>query len=175
MDNKVRELAERLLSKGYDDLPAREQRVLIRIAERRAISKDVGESLRQGLSFGDRLADRVASFGGSWSFIMLFGAVILVWVVLNGWLLSRPADPYPFIFLNLVLSMVAAIQAPVIMMSQNRQAANDRIAAAHDYEVNLKAELEILSLHEKIDDIRARQLEDMCLRIEAKIDRLGQG
>lgn len=174
MDDKVRELAERLLSKGFDDLPKREQRVLLRIAERRAISKDVGESLRQGLSFGERLADRVASFGGSWSFIMLFSAVILVWVALNGWLLSRPADPYPFIFLNLLLSMVAAIQAPVIMMSQNRQAANDRIAAAHDYEVNLKAELEILSLHEKIDDIRARQLEDICLRLEAKMDALAR-
>lgn len=175
MDDKVRELAERLLSKGYDDLPTREQRVLRRIAARTAITSNFNERYDQQLSFGEKVADRVAAFGGSWSFIILFSAVIVLWVAANIWLLSRPADPYPFVFLNLILSMVAAIQAPVIMMSQNRQAAKDRLEAAHDYEVNLKAELEILSLHEKIDDIRARQLEDICLRLEAKMDGLGRG
>ncbi|WP_413870993.1 DUF1003 domain-containing protein [Albidovulum sp.] len=172
MDDEVRELAERLLSKGYDDLPEREQRVLRRIASRAAISRNVDETFRGELSFGDRVADRVAAFGGSWSFIGLFAAVIAGWVVLNLWVLTQPADPYPFVFLNLILSMVAAVQAPVIMMSQNRQAAKDRIAAAHDYEVNLKAELEIMSLHEKVDDIRMRQLEALFARLEAKIDAL---
>lgn len=174
MDERVRDLAERLLSKGYDDLPEREQRVLRRIASRAAISRDVDESFRGELSFGDRVADRVAAFGGSWSFIGLFAAVIVGWVALNAWLMTDPADPYPFVFLNLILSMVAAVQAPVIMMSQNRQAAKDRVAAAHDYEVNLKAELEIMSLHEKVDDIRMRQLEALFARLEAKIDALAQ-
>ncbi|MEI2805429.1 DUF1003 domain-containing protein [Albidovulum sp.] len=174
MDERVRDLAERLLSKGYDDLPEREQRVLRRIASRAAISRDIDASFRGELGFGDRVADRVAAFGGSWSFIGLFAATILVWVALNLWLMARPADPYPFVFLNLILSMVAAVQAPVIMMSQNRQAAKDRVAAAHDYEVNLKAELEIMSLHEKVDDIRMRQLEALFARLEAKIDALAQ-
>jgi len=170
MDNKVRDLAERLLSKGYDDLPEREKRVLRRIAARAAISRNVNDTFRERLSFGDRVADRVASFGGSWTFIFIFAAVIIGWVVLNGWLMAHPTDPYPYIFLNLILSMVAAVQAPVIMMSQNRQAAKDRVAAAHDYEVNLKAELEIMSLHEKVDDIRMRQLEALFARLESKVD-----
>lgn len=172
MEDRVRELAERLLSRGYDDLPEREKRVLRRIASRAAISRNVNETFRDELSFGDRVADRVAAFGGSWSFIMLFAAVILGWVGANVWLMTRPADPYPFVFLNLILSMLAAVQAPVIMMSQNRQVAKDRIVAAHDYEVNLKAELEIMSLHEKVDDIRMRQLEALFARIDAKIDAL---
>lgn len=174
MDDKVRELAEQLLSKGYDELPAREQRVLQRIAERAAIASNFNDHYDQQVTFGERVADRVAAFGGSWGFILVFSAVIILWVITNAWVMTRPADPYPFVFLNLILSMVAAIQAPVIMMSQNRQAAKDRLAAVHDYEVNLKAELEILSLHEKIDDIRARQLEDICLRLEAKMDSLAR-
>lgn len=159
MDERVRELAAKLLRAGYDDLPEREQRVLRRIAARTAISRNLSEPPPAGLSFGDRLADRVAAFGGSWGFIILFAIVIAGWVILNLWALAHPLDPYPFIFLNLILSMIAAVQAPVIMMSQNRQAAKDREAAGHDYEVNLKAELEILSLHEKLDDLRQRQLE----------------
>lgn len=172
MDDHVRKLAERLLSKGFDDLPEREQRVLRRIAERAAISRDVSAAYRRDLGLGDRVADRVAAFGGSWRFIFLFGAVILGWVIANAWLMTRPADPYPFVFLNLILSMLAAIQAPVIMMSQNRQSEKDRLAAEHDYEVNLKAELEIMSLHEKVDDIRMRQLEALFARLEARIEVL---
>jgi uncharacterized membrane protein len=172
MDERVRELAERLLSRGFDDLPEREQRVLRRIAARAAISRNVNETFHSGLGFGERVADRVAAFGGSWTFIGLFAFMILIWVTLNVLMLSQPADPYPFVFLNLILSMLAAIQAPVIMMSQNRQSAKDRVAAAHDYEVNLKAELEIMSLHEKIDDIRMHQLEALFARLEAKVDAL---
>lgn len=170
MDDKVRGLAERLLKRGYDDLRPHEQRVLRRIAARAAIP--AGPEDVEAPGFGDRVADRVAAFGGSWAFIFLSTGLILAWVVLNAWLLSRPADPYPFVFLNLILSMVAALQAPVIMMSQNRQSAKDRAAAAHDYEVNLKADLEIMGLHEKVDDIRQNQLRTMLERLEAKIDAI---
>lgn len=172
MDKRVRDLATQLLNKGYDDLTEREQKVLMRVAGRAAISRNVGKDFASGLTLGDRVADRVAAFGGSWTFILIFALVIVGWVALNGWMLTRAPDPYPFIFLNLLLSMVAAIQAPVIMMSQNRQAAKDRLTMAHDYEVNLKAELEIMSLHEKIDDIRMRQLNDHFARIEQRLDAL---
>jgi uncharacterized membrane protein len=104
-----------------------------------------------------RLADRVAAFGGSWTFIIIFAAILLAWVLLNTLILARyraSFDPYPYILLNLFLSMLAAVQAPVILMSQNRQGVKDRLDAAHDYEVNLKAELEILNLHEKLDELR---------------------
>jgi uncharacterized membrane protein len=112
------------------------------------------------MSLGQRVSDRVSAFGGSWPFIGLFGLFLVVWVVINAVILARRGttfDPYPFILLNLFLSMLAAVQAPVILMSQNRQAAKDRLDAAHDYEVNLKAELEILTLHEKIDSLREQQ------------------
>ncbi len=181
MDPKVRALAERLMQRGYDDLSERDRRVLRRVAARTAISRDLS-LLRTGDSLGARVADRVAAFGGSWSFIGLFMGLLLVWVASNVWLAVRAPDPYPFVFLNLILSMVAAFQAPVIMMSQNRQSEKDRLAAAHDYEVNLKAELEIMSLHEKLDDIRLRQLDqrftEMTERlagIEAHMAQLRQG
>src|SRR4029079_17494594 len=104
------------------------------------------------LSVGQRLADQVAAVGGSWSFIIGFGVFLAVWVGINVVvLLDRAFDPYPFVFLNLILSMLAALQAPIIMMSQSRQAAKDRLAAALDYEVNVKAELSIAQLHDKID------------------------
>jgi uncharacterized membrane protein len=163
MDNKLKELAERLLKTGYDDLPEREQRVLRRMAKRIVISENVNERFHEKLTFGQRLADQVAAFGGSWTFIIIFAVILAAWVLINTWILPNRDifDPYPFIFLNLILSMLAAIQAPVIMMSQNRQTSKDRLAAANDYEVNLKAELEIMNLHEKIDDLRMRQIETL--------------
>ena len=169
MDQNVRGLAERLLQRGYEDLPEREKRVLRQVAKRVGISQNVNERFSEKLTFGQWLADRVAAFGGSWSFIILFFAVLLLWVVLNTVWLSKSEvfDPYPFVFLNLVLSMLAAIQAPVIMMSQNRQAQKDRLAATYDYEVNLKAEVEIMNLHEKMDDVRMRQLETL-LRLQTE-------
>lgn len=174
MDQRVRELAEKLLQTGYDDLPEREQRVLRRMAKRVVISENVNDRFHEKLTFGQRLADQVAAFGGSWSFIILFGIVLAAWVLVNAWLLPNPDvfDPYPFVFLNLILSMLAAIQAPVIMMSQNRQSSKDRLAAANDYEVNLKAELEIMTLHEKIDDIRMRQVETLLKRQNEQIEQL---
>jgi uncharacterized membrane protein len=157
MDQRTRELAERLLQRGFGDLTEREQRVIARIAKRLHISRNVNRAYEEQLTYGERLSDRVAAFGGSWTFIILFGIVLLAWTLLNSEVLARLGaafDPYPYIFLNLILSMLAAIQAPIIMMSQNRQAAKDRLTAAHDYEVNLKAELEIMALHEKMDELR---------------------
>jgi uncharacterized membrane protein len=112
----------------------------------------------RGISFGDRLADRVASFGGSWRFIIIFFAILAAWMILNAWWLSdKGFDPYPFILLNLILSCLASIQAPIIMMSQNRQEDKDRERAEHDYKVNLKAEVEIRMLHEKLDHLLLHQ------------------
>jgi uncharacterized membrane protein len=169
MDAKVRELAQTLLNTGYDDLPERERRVLDRIARRSAISRNVAVS--EAPTLGERVADRVAAFGGSWTFIFLFLGTLLAWAGLNTWAAARAPDPFPFIFLNLILSMVAALQAPVIMMSQNRQTAKDREAMAHDYEVNLKAELEIMSLHEKVDALRLSHLD---ARLDQIVARLAQ-
>jgi uncharacterized membrane protein len=159
MNNQLRDLASALLRKSFDTLSERERQVIRRIAEGAHISRNTNKEFEAGLTFGERVADRVAAFGGSWTFIMIFGACLVIWVVINSFiLLTRPAfDPYPYILLNLFLSMLAALQAPVIMMSQNRQAAKDRIDAAHDYEVNLKAELEILGLHQKLDAMREQQ------------------
>ena len=122
------------------------------VTERRLISRTQQEEYESEIeTFGARAADAIASFGGSWTFIGLFVAVLAGWVVLNSWMLAKPFDPFPYILLNLMLSMVAALQAPVILMSQNRQAEKDRERADDDFEVNLKAELEIYELHEKID------------------------
>ena len=173
MDANVKELAQRLLHVGYDDLPPAEQRILRRIARRAHVSRDVSDA-PPSLTFGQRLSDKVAAFGGSWTFIIMFGVFLVVWAVLNSVILSQKAfDPYPYIFLNLILSMVAALQAPVIMMSQNRLSAHDRLAAQHDYEVNLKAELEIMRLHEKVDQLRTGQITDM-LAAQAEQIRLLQ-
>lgn len=127
-------------------------------------------------TFGARLADRVAAIGGSWGFIITFGVFLTVWMGWNELTKGRPLafDPYPFIFLNLMLSMVAAIQAPVIMMSQNRAAARDREAADHDYVVNLRAELEIMHLHDKVDTMREKQMLEM-LRQQREALRLLKG
>jgi len=118
------------------------------------VTRNVNVEEEERLTFGQHVADKVATFGGSWTFIILFGAVLAVWVVVNTFLLiAHPFDPYPYILLNLFLSMLAALQAPVIMMSQNRQASKDRLKADLDYEVNLKAELEVAQLHSKVDRI----------------------
>ena len=130
------------------------------------VSRNVNEEEEDRLTFGERIADRVAVFGGSWTFILTFGAILLSWMSLNAYLLAaHPFDPYPFILLNLVLSALAALQAPVIMMSQNRQATKDRLKADLDYQVNLKAELEVAQLHGKIDRI-FEQMQAAFARLE---------
>ena len=161
----VRLLAQRLLDMGYEEIPARERKVIERVAKRLAVSRDINIEHEKSYTFGERLADKVASFGGSWTFLILFASVIIGWVILNSLMLAGGFDPYPYILLNLFLSMLASIQAPVIMMSQNRQAAKDRLSAAHDYEVNLKAEIEIMALHEKLDEIRAKDLTELLKHV----------
>ena len=151
----VDDLAMELLGKSSDALSAAERRVLERI-HKRETTQDRGVVHEESATFGERLSDHVAAVGGSWGFIIAFTIVLFGWMILNSQVLNRMGmafDPYPFIFLNLLLSTLAAVQAPIIMMSQNRQAAKDRTAAAHDYEVNLRAELEILRLHEKVNHL----------------------
>jgi uncharacterized membrane protein len=149
------ELARELLGRDLADLDDEEQRVIERVAAGTFIGVDAHEASQINATFGERLADRVATVGGSWGFIIVFTVVLLTWMVLNSRVLEAmgmgPFDPFPFILLNLVLSTLAAIQAPIILMSQNRQSAKDRVAARHDYEVNLRTQLEILRLSRRID------------------------
>jgi len=147
-----------VLETGKGELSTLEEQVVRSLKENELLSKNINIEFDQKLTFGERLADRIADFGGSWSFIVIFVGVLLLWVAANSVILIwRPFDPYPFIFLNLVLSGLAAIQAPIIMMSQNRQEAKDRFRSEHDYSINLKAELEIRHLHEKIDHLLNNQ------------------
>ena len=141
--------------RGGNRLTEAEQAVFEHAVAGQPIARDSYSTYIEGASWSARLADAIARVGGSWSFILAFIGFLAVWTVANAWM--PPAsrfDPYPFIFLNLILSMIAALQAPIIMMSQNRQAERDRIDAAHDYQVNLKAEIEIMALHEKFDELR---------------------
>jgi uncharacterized membrane protein len=137
-----------------------ERFVLGKLLRREALARNPCAEFEARLSVGERVADRVASFGGSWTFIFLAVMAMLLWIAMNVET-AQPFDPYPFILLNLMLSCIAALQAPIIMMSQNRQAAKDRLEAQHDYEVNLKAEMEILALHAKLDELRARQWDQL--------------
>jgi uncharacterized membrane protein len=166
-------LAEELLGRKFEELDADEQEVLQRVAAGTLVGLNADEEAALHQSLGDRLADQVAAVGGSWGFIMGFGVVLLVWVAINspvvGKLGLHPFDEYPFIFLNLVLSMLAAIQAPIIMMSQNRQAHKDRITARHDYEVNLRTQLEIIRLQRRVD--RAIEMVIAVRKAEKDIDR----
>jgi uncharacterized membrane protein len=158
------EVAAKLLGAPYATLDERTQNVARHVAERRHIARALPQEDAAAPTLGARAADAVARFGGSWVFITLFGLTMATWVVLNSWVLARQGasfDPYPYILLNLFLSMLAAIQAPIILMSQNRQSDKDRLNAEHDYEVNLKAELEIMLLHDKVDQLREGQWHEL--------------
>jgi len=147
-----------ILKDERGELTHLEGAVLESIKEQEVLSKNVDAEFDSKFTVGEKIADRVADFGGSWVFIIIFMTVIFIWIVINtSLLLSRPYDPYPFILLNLILSCLAALQAPVIMMSQNRQEAKDRLRAEHDYQVNLKAELEIRNISAKIDQLISHQ------------------
>ena len=175
MNDAVTNLAKQLLESGLSRLSSREQKVIAHIAKRMAVAQDVNKVLADSMTAGERLADKVAQFGGSWAFILIFTGMLIAWVVTNSVVLTRLGggfDPYPYIFLNLILSMVAALQAPVILMSQNRQAARDRIAAELDYEINLKAEIEIMSLHDKLDGLRVEQLEKQIEELAIAIRKM---
>ncbi|HLO40767.1 MAG TPA: DUF1003 domain-containing protein [Phycisphaerales bacterium] len=152
------EYVRSLLEAERGELTALDEQVVEALRNQELVASDINQQFRQARSVGGRVADRVAAFGGSWTFIGVFGLVIVGWMAINATaILAKPFDPYPFILLNLVLSTLAAFQAPVIMMSQNRQAAKDRMQAEHDYRVNLKAELEIRLLHTKLDQLLTHQ------------------
>lgn len=157
MDENIRALANELLESGVNTLNDRDRRVIGRIARRNKVACNGNSSMEEELTFGERVADKVARWGGSWTFILWFFAFLACWSLLNSVILASTMqfDAYPYIFLNLPLSMLASIQAPLILMSQNRQAARDRTQATLDYEINLKAEIEILELHEKMDRLLA--------------------
>jgi len=124
---------------------------------RTGVARNLNEEEEDQMTFGERIADRVASFGGSWTFIIIFGTFLIFWIILNSFILGKKeVDPYPYILLNLFLSMLAALQAPVIMMSQNRQSTKDRLKADLDYQINLKSELEVAQLHRKLDHLTER-------------------
>lgn len=162
-------LAQHFLGKRGHALEPEEIHVLEQMKEHRPVSRDAADASDDAATMGDRLADRVAAIGGSWSFIITFGLILLGWMLLNSDVLEHFGlvfDPYPYIFLNLMLSTLAAIQAPVIMMSQNRQSAKDRIAASLDYEVNLRTEIEIMRLHDKIDGLVADRLDRILAQLE---------
>ncbi|MFM9074323.1 MAG: DUF1003 domain-containing protein [Bacteroidota bacterium] len=143
-------------------LTALEEKVIRSMHDQTILSRKPEEEEQVTLTFGQRVADHVASFGGSWTFIILFGVFLLLWITLNVWWLANSGfDPYPFILLNLILSCIAALQAPVIMMSQNRQEQKDRERAKKDYMINLKSELEIRVLHEKMDHLIMHQQQEL--------------
>ncbi|MDX1503529.1 MAG: DUF1003 domain-containing protein, partial [Thermoanaerobaculia bacterium] len=151
---------ERLLREEKGELTEIERDVVESLREHEILSIDAAEDAEEAFTLGQRLADRMAAFGGSWVFLGVFAFLLLGWMLVNSFLLAaRPFDPYPYILLNLVLSTLAAIQAPVIMMSQRRQEERDRARSRHDYQVNLKAELEIRHLHQKIDHLIRQQWE----------------
>ena len=165
------EIARRTLGKPAHELDEDEAQVIADIESGQLSARDAADVADETSTWGEKLADRVAAVGGSWGFIIAFSVILLGWMLLNSDVLSHfgmAFDPYPYIFLNLMLSTLAAIQAPVIMMSQNRQAAKDRLAASLDYETNLRAELDILRLHEKLDGV----ILDRLAALEAKIDTL---
>ena len=174
---RAHEIADKLLGRNYDALDEQAQNVARHIASRTSLARNVADDDERPPTLGQRAADAVARFGGSWTFVGLFAAVMVAWVGLNAVMLMWhrvPFDPYPYILLNLFLSMLAAIQAPIILMSQNRQSEKDRAAAGHDYEVNLKAELQIMLLHDKIDALRERQWAELLDMQREQLRLLGR-
>lgn len=164
-----------LLETEKGELTSLEQQVLDSLTRQETLSANIDAEFDRELSFGERLADRIAEVGGSWGFILGFAAFLLIWVAINTLvLLWRPFDPYPFILLNLILSCLAAIQAPIIMMSQNRQEDKDRLRSENDYRVNLKAELEIRHLHEKLDHLLSRQWERLVEIQQVQLELLSE-
>jgi uncharacterized membrane protein len=169
------EYVQRLLEDERGELSSLDRSVIESLARHETLAENVDAQFQKKLSLGERLADRIADFGGSWIFISLFGGFILIWIAINTVvLILRPFDPYPFILLNLMLSCLAAVQAPIIMMSQNRQEARDRLRSENDYRVNLKAELEIRHLHEKLDHLLQHQWERLIEIQQIQIELMNE-
>ncbi len=167
------------MEKDRGDISALEEEVVRSLHDGALVADNLNREFDQSLTIGERISDKVAEFGGSWRFIIIFFGVIIVWIIANSlYLLFAPFDPYPYILLNLALSLLAAVQAPVILMSQNRQEARDRLRAENDYQVNLKAELEVRTLSEKLDLLIHHQwahlLEIQQIQTEMIQDMLGR-
>jgi uncharacterized membrane protein len=164
-----------LIETERGELSDLEKAVVESLAKHEILSLHVDQEYDSKLTLGQRLSDRMASFGGSWRFIIIFTCILVLWISVNSFLLAfKPFDPYPFILLNLILSCLAAVQAPIIMMSQNRPEAKDRLRASHDYQINLKAELEIRQLHQKLDHLLSRQWERLIEIQEVQIELLNE-
>ena len=162
-----------LIIQEKGELADLDKNVIDAIKNNAILSENIQDDIEAELTFGQRLADKVAAFGGSWIFIITFFSFILIWMTINIWFLAtKPFDPYPFILLNLILSCLAAIQAPIIMMSQNRQEQKDRQRGEHDYKINLKAEIEIKLLSEKIDHLLVHQNKKLLEIQEVQTDYL---
>lgn len=162
---------EDVLAKDKGELSVLEEQVVNSLKEHELLSEDINVEFDRKLTLGEHLADKMAEYAGSWRFIGIFCGVLLLWIVINSIVLIwRPFDPYPFIFLNLILSCIAAVQAPIIMMSQNRQESRDRLQSEYDYRVNLKAELEIRHLHEKMDHLLINQWQRLLEIQEMQMD-----
>ena len=145
------------------------------LEEEELLARNINQDFEDSLTLGQRMADRLADFGGSWVFISIFMTVLIIWMAINTWiLLEKPFDPYPYILLNLVLSCLAAIQAPVILMSQNRQEARDRLHSEHDYEINVKAEIEIRKIHEKLDHLLMHQWQRLMEIQQLQVDLMDE-
>ena len=173
------EYVKSLLEAERGELTDLDHEVLESLRQQEVLSRNPEAAIQAGVTAGQRVADRVAAFGGSWTFLIAFAVVLCLWIAVNSVaVIVRPFDPYPFIFLNLILSCLAAVQAPVIMMSQFRQEARDRLHAMHDYQVNLKAELEIRQLHQKLDHLLTHQWERLVeiqeIQMELINDRRGR-
>src|SRR5919106_4520174 len=156
------EYVQLLLEDERGELSSLERSVIESLARHETLAENIEAQFQKKLSLGERLADQIADFGGSWVFLSLFAGFILIWIAINTIvLIVRPFDPYPFILLNLMLSCLAAVQAPIIMMSQNRQESRDRLRSENDYRVNLKAEIEIRTLHQKVDLLMQEQFKKL--------------
>jgi len=156
MKDNINSLSEEHLGASYKDLETEEQKVIESIVESEPIAENVNELFHEQLSFGQRMADKISAFGGSWTFIIIFLTILVTWMAVNSFYLVNPKvpfDPFPYILLNLMLSTIAALQAPIIMMSQNRQTEKDRLDITENYKVSLKTDLEITRLHQKIDEL----------------------
>ena len=166
---------QNVLESEKGELTALDHEVLESLRRHETLSSNVDAEFEKELVLGEKMADGLATFGGSWTFLIIFASILFIWIAINSFLLlKKPFDPYPFILLNLVLSCLAAIQAPVIMMSQNRQEAKDRLRSQNDYQVNLKAELEIRHLNEKIDHLLSHQWERLVEIQQIQIDLLSE-
>jgi uncharacterized membrane protein len=162
-----------LLEKEINELQSLRKTVVESSSEPNSFTEKIEREDISPLTYGQKLADRVAAFGGSWSFILLFGFIVVAWIVSNAfWMQNKGFDPYPFILLNLILSCIAALQAPIIMMSQNRQEEKDRERSKKDYLINLKSELEIRTLHEKMDHLIMHQQQELIEIQKVQIDML---